>query len=123
MTQEIFQKMLRLMAATWPDRSPTADTATAYWIALNHLDDEEFEHATMRCLQECTFFPRPAEILSRVSTSRPGALQPAWLNDPVQVRRMEALQERGPIVQRLCEREREELDHDQAAIRRLDAGT
>jgi hypothetical protein len=56
---------MRLLAATWPDRSPTADTLAAYWLALGHLDDVVFEQTIARCLRECTFWPAPAEILSR----------------------------------------------------------
>lgn len=57
---------MQLIAATWPDRSPTSDTLAAYWISISHLDDDVFMQAVGMCLRECTFYPKPAEILQRV---------------------------------------------------------
>lgn len=75
---------MQLFAATWPERAPTADTALAYWMALNHVDDKVFQQAARLCLQQCTFYPKPAEILERVETilTEAGALpvdaEQAW---------------------------------------------
>jgi hypothetical protein len=66
MTEETFARAMRLLAATWPDRSPSKETLAAYWLALAHLDDQVFMQAVSMCLRECTFYPKPAEILQRV---------------------------------------------------------
>lgn len=67
MNRKTFEQMMSLFAATWPERAPTADTALAYWMALNHVDDRVFQQAARQCLQQCTFYPKPAEILARVT--------------------------------------------------------
>lgn len=84
MNRKTFEKTMQLFAATWPERAPTADTALAYWMALNHVDDKVFQQAARLCLQQCTFYPKPAEILERVETilTEAGALpvdaEQAW---------------------------------------------
>lgn len=69
MTESVFQDGMKLLAATWPDRSPSTKALAAYWMALSHLDDSTFGEAVKRCLRECRFFPAPAEILSRAETA------------------------------------------------------
>lgn len=69
MNRESFNQGMKLLSATWPDRSPSAQTMTAYWYALGHLDDSSFGEAVRRCLRECTFFPAPAEILKRAEAA------------------------------------------------------
>lgn len=69
MNQQVFERGMKLLAATWPDRSPTSQTTAAYWMALSHLDDTTFGESVTRCLRECTFFPRPAEILERAEAA------------------------------------------------------
>jgi hypothetical protein len=64
-----FTQGMSMLAATWPDRSPSAQTTAAYWLALSHLDDTTFGEAVTRCLRECRFFPAPAELLSRAETA------------------------------------------------------
>ena len=66
MQRDTFERGMRLLAATWPDRSPSGDTLAAYWMALGHIDDNVFMQAAGMCLRECTFYPKPAEILQRV---------------------------------------------------------
>lgn len=62
MNRHTFDEHMKLLAATWPDRSPSADTMAAYWLALNDLDDEVFSRAIGSVLRRSTFFPAPAEI-------------------------------------------------------------
>lgn len=66
MRRETFNQTMMLLAAIWPERSPSKETLAAYWLALSHLPDDAFRQAAHRCIQECTFFPKPAEILARV---------------------------------------------------------
>jgi hypothetical protein len=120
MTDETFTQYMDLMSATWPDRSPSEETVAAYWLALNHLADDEFSSAVMRCLQECTFYPRPAEILARVVPDETSEVQPAWLSDPRQIRRMEAIANGGPM--RTRRGEKQELEHGDRPARQLNAG-
>lgn len=65
MTRQNFNRGMALLEATWPDRAPTTDTLSAYWLVLQELHDTTFEACIARCLRECTFYPRPAEILAR----------------------------------------------------------
>jgi len=69
MNRTNFENGMKLLSATWPDRSPSAQTMTAYWMAVSHLDDTSFGEAVKRCLRECTFFPAPAEILRRAEAA------------------------------------------------------
>lgn len=66
MKNDTFTSGMKLLAATWPDRSPSKDTLAAYWMAVGHVDDAVFMQAAGMCLRECTFYPKPAEILQRV---------------------------------------------------------
>lgn len=65
MQKTTFRSFFDLFNATWPDNKSTKATFGAYWIALGHLDDDVFQQAATQCLRECTFYPKPAEILSR----------------------------------------------------------
>lgn len=84
MTRQKFEQQMRLMAATWPERAPTAETAAAYWLALQDLHDSTFEAAVAQCLQGCKFYPKPAEIREKaqVLLGAAGTLPPeaeeAW---------------------------------------------
>lgn len=69
MERTTFTQGMNMLAATWPDRSPSAQTTAAYWMALSHLDDSTFGEAVKRCLRECRFFPAPAELLARAETA------------------------------------------------------
>jgi len=63
--RKTFEQMMAYFNATWPERAPDAETFAAYWFALSHLDDQVFRLAAQRCVRECTFYPKPAEILAR----------------------------------------------------------
>lgn len=84
MERKTFIQGMALFAATWPDRAPTKDTLSAYWLALSDLADDVFTEACKRCLRECTFYPKPAEILARAkeALTAAGAMplepEPAW---------------------------------------------
>ena len=79
MQRETFNQTMKLLVATWPERSPSKETLAAYWLALQHLDDTAFKQAAHRCLQECTFFPKPAEIIARIAAPKLYELPPlAW---------------------------------------------
>ena len=69
MNRLTFSEGMALLSATWPDRSPSAQTTAAYWLALSHLDDTTFTEAVTRCLRECRFFPAPAELLDRAEAA------------------------------------------------------
>lgn len=95
MDKSTFSKVMRFFAATWPDRSPTEDTLEAYWLALQHLDDDVFKQAAKRCLRECTFYPKPAEIISRaadiltIAGVLPSEPEAAWLEVQAAAKRYE----------------------------------
>lgn len=65
MTGEAFEAGMARLAAMWPGRSPSGDTAAVYAEILMPLDDGVWQRAVALCLRECTFFPTPAEILAR----------------------------------------------------------
>ena len=102
-TEETFAKGMRMLAATWPDRSPSKDTLAAYWMAIGHVDDTVFMQAAGMCLRECTFYPKPAEILQRVERilANAGALpmepETAWSHVMGNLRAREAELENNAI--------------------------
>src|SRR5579885_967605 len=65
MNKASFHAGMKLLADTWPERSPDADTLSAYWLVLEPLHDSAFEAAIAACLRSCTYYPKPAQILSK----------------------------------------------------------
>lgn len=96
MQRATFERMMRYFNATWPERAPDAETFAAYWFALSHLDDQVFTMAAQRCVRECTFYPKPAEILARARDilDRAGVLPKtpaeAWVEVETALRRFGA---------------------------------
>lgn len=86
MDRATFRQGMTLLVSTWPDRSPSPETTTAYFEALRHLHPTVFAEAVMRCIRYCTFFPVPAEIIKHAEAALTAAgLLPlegesAWIN-------------------------------------------
>lgn len=84
MNRKTFQDGMKLLSATWPDRSPSSQTLAAYWMALSDLSDDVWLQAVGRVLKTSKFFPAPAELRSaatEVLTSHgmlPDEPEPAW---------------------------------------------
>ena len=65
MNQMTFTNGIKELRAIWPERSEqlTDRAVRRYWTAVQHLTDEEFDRAVDLAIQECTYFPKPAELL------------------------------------------------------------
>ena len=65
MNQMTFTNGMKELRAIWPERSAqlTDRAVRRYWSATQHLTDEEFDRAVDLAVQECTYFPKPAELL------------------------------------------------------------
>lgn len=60
----IFNKLLSVFGnAKFNNLQETLET---YYIVLGAYDKESVERAALLCITECTFFPKPAEIISRI---------------------------------------------------------
>ena len=60
----VFNKLLSVFGnAKFNNLQETLET---YYFVLGKYDKESIEKAAMLCIEECTFFPKPAEIIGRI---------------------------------------------------------
>ena len=60
----VFNKLLSVFGnAKFNNLQETLET---YYFVLGKYDKESIEKAAMLCIEECTFFPKPAEIVGRI---------------------------------------------------------
>lgn len=60
-------KMFILFRAQWPERAVDESTVQVYEHCLADLDPCVLEAAVLKCLTECTFYPRIAEIRAKAA--------------------------------------------------------
>ena len=65
MTPDEFDAGMAVLLATWPKEASSEHTLAVYEQCLGHLEPDVWQGALLRCLTECTFFPRPAEVLEK----------------------------------------------------------
>lgn len=68
-SENAIAQMFAIFRELWPKREMTAKTAKIYYLVLSDVSDEDLIYAALDCVENCSFFPVPAEIRSRVKTS------------------------------------------------------
>lgn len=68
MTYEETKELLRQMFGYYPGTKirNAQEMVSNYYTILGKYDLEEILKATRLCLQECSFFPKPADIIKRI---------------------------------------------------------
>ena len=64
-TKAIINEMLVTFSGVW-DHKVTPDTIDAYYSVLRGCSDDKIRQAGYRCMEVCTYFPKPAEILGKI---------------------------------------------------------
>jgi hypothetical protein len=67
--RKTFATLLALLGATF-NRQINAQLTEGYWLALQHLDEQDMKRAAGRALQECKFMPTPAELIQLSGKAR-----------------------------------------------------
>lgn len=65
MTPDVFKNNFAGLGEYF-NKPQTQAVAQIYWRKLKHLTDEQFLFAVDKCIDDCTFFPKVTEIISKI---------------------------------------------------------